>query len=60
MSRQIPEAEGYEKLVANRFGVATQGIPVAIRTRLLHQILSRHYQSLSLQNPRKSSEIKLR
>ena len=38
MSRQIPEAEEHEKLVANRFGVATQDIPVATRTRLLHQI----------------------
>ena len=37
LSRQIPETGGYEKLVANRFGVATQGIPVATRTRLLHQ-----------------------
>ena len=37
MSRQTPEAEGHEKLVANRFGVSTQYIPVATRTRLLHQ-----------------------
>ena len=37
MSRHIPEAEGHEKLFANRFGVATQGIPVATRTRLLHK-----------------------
>ena len=37
MSRQIPEAEGHEKLVVNRFDVATQDIPVATRTRLLHQ-----------------------
>ena len=37
MSRHIPNAEGHEKLVANRFGVATQGIPIATRTRLLHQ-----------------------
>ena len=37
VSRQIPEAEGHEKLVTNRFGVVTQGIPVATRTRLLHQ-----------------------
>ena len=36
MSRHIPNAEGHEKLVANRFGVATQGIPIATRTRLLH------------------------
>ena len=37
MSRQTPEVERHEKLVANRFGVATQYIPVEIRTRLLHQ-----------------------
>ena len=37
MSRHIPNVEGHEKLVANKFGVATQGIPIAIRTRLLHQ-----------------------
>ena len=36
MSRPIPEAEGHEKLVANRFGVVTQEIHVVIRTRLLH------------------------
>ena len=37
ISRQISEAEGHEKLVANRFSVTTQDIPVATRTRLLHQ-----------------------
>ena len=37
MSRQTPEAEGHEKLVANRFGVTTQYIPVTTRTKLLHQ-----------------------
>ena len=37
MSRHNLEAEEHEKLVANRFGVATQYIPIAIRTRLLHQ-----------------------
>ena len=36
MSRQTPKAEGHEKLVTNIFGVATQYIPVATRTRLLH------------------------
>ena len=35
--RQTPEAEGHEKLVANRFGVVTQYIPIVTRTRLLHQ-----------------------
>ena len=38
MSRQTLERQGQEKLVANRFGVTTQGIPVAIRTRLLNKI----------------------
>ena len=37
MSRQTLEAEGHEKLDASRFGVATQYIPIAIRTKLLHQ-----------------------
>ena len=37
MSRQTPEAEGHEKLVANRLGVVTQYILVATRTKLLHQ-----------------------
>ena len=37
MLRQTPKAEGHEKLVANRFGVVTQYILVATRTRLLHQ-----------------------
>ena len=37
MSLKTPEVEGHEKLVANRFGVATQYIPVATRTRLLNQ-----------------------
>ena len=38
MSRQTPEEQGYEKLVANRFSVTTKGIPVATRTRLLNKI----------------------
>ena len=37
MSRHTPKAEGHERSVANRFGVATQYIPVAIRTRMLHK-----------------------
>ena len=37
MSRQTLEVEGHEKLILNRFSVATQYIPVAMRTRLLHQ-----------------------
>ena len=37
-SRQTPEGQGHEKLGANRFGVATQGISVATITRLLKEI----------------------
>ena len=37
MSRQTLEADEHEKLVANRFGVATQYLPVATKTRLLHK-----------------------
>ena len=35
MSRQTPKGQGHEKLDANKFGVATQGIPITTRTRLL-------------------------
>ena len=38
MLRQTLEGQGHEKIVANRLGVATQGIPVATRTRLLNKI----------------------
>ena len=34
MLRQTPTEQGHEKLGANKLGVATQGIPVATRTRL--------------------------
>ena len=37
MSRQTLEEEEHEKLVANRFGVTTQYILVAIKTRHLHK-----------------------
>ena len=36
--QQTQEEQGHEKLGANRFGVATQGIPVATKTRLLNTI----------------------
>ena len=36
MSRQTPVEQGHEKLGANKFGVATQGNPIATRTRLLN------------------------
>ena len=35
MLRQNLEGQGHEKLGANRFVVMTQGIPVAMGTRLL-------------------------
>ena len=38
MSRQTSEGQGHEKLGANKFGVATQGIFVATITRLLKEI----------------------
>ena len=51
MSQKTPEGQGYEKIVANRFGVATQGIPVSTRTRLLNKIyvvtLSKYVATLS-------------
>ena len=36
MSPQTQAEQGHEKLGANRFTVATQGIPVVTRTRLLN------------------------
>ena len=36
MSRKTPTEHGHEKMGANRLGVATQGIPVVARTRLLN------------------------
>ena len=38
MSRQTPKEQGHEKFGANKFGVTTQGIPIATRTRLLNTI----------------------
>ena len=56
ISRLTSEDQGYEKLVANRFGVVTQGIPVAIRTRLLNKIyvatLSKYVATQSKSKPR--------
>ena len=60
MSQQILEGQGHEKLVINRLGVATQGIPVATRTRLMNKIYVRHYQSMSQHNPRASPENRSR
>ena len=57
MSRKTPEGQGLEKLVANRFGVMTQGIHVATRTRQLNKIyvvtLSKY---VATQSKRKSRE----
>ena len=56
MSRQTPEEQGHEKVGANRFGVATQGISVAARTRLLNTIyvatLSKYVMTQSKRKPR--------
>ena len=60
MSRQTLEGQEHEKLVANRFSVATQGIPVATRARLLNKFMSQHYQSMSQHNPRASRENRSR
>ena len=55
MSRQTPEEQGHENLGANRFGVATQGISVATRTRLLNTIyvttLSKYVATQSKSKP---------
>ena len=57
MSRQTPEEQGHEKLGVNRFGVATQGISVATRTRLLNKIyvatLSKYVATQSKRKPKK-------
>ena len=56
MSRQTPEGQGHEELVANRFGVATQGILIATRTRLMNKIyvatLSKYDPTQSKSKPR--------
>ena len=61
MSQQIPEGQGHEKLVTNRLGVATQGIPVATRTRLLNKIyvttLSKYVATQSKRNPKEQVAI---
>ena len=61
MSRQTSEEQGHEKLVANKFGVATQGIPVAIRIRLLNKIyfaiLSKYVATQSKSKPREQVAI---
>ena len=61
MSRQILDAEGNEKLVANKFDVATQDTYVATRTRLLNKIyvatLSKFVATESKNKPREHVAI---
>ena len=56
MSRQTLAEQGHENLGANRFGVMTQGIPVATRTRLLNTnyvaTLSKYVPTQSKSKPR--------
>ena len=56
MLRQTPEEQGHEKLVANKFGITTQGIPVLTRIRLLNKIyvttLSEYVATQSKSKPR--------
>ena len=56
MMRQTSEEQGYEKLGANKFGVMTQGIHVATRTRLLNTIyvatLSKYVTTQSKSKPK--------
>ena len=56
MLRHIPKGQGQEKLVINRLGVATQGIHVVKRTRLLNKIyvvtLSKYAATQSKSKPR--------
>ena len=56
MSQKTLEEQGHKKLVANRFGVATQGIPVVTRTRPLNKIyvvtLSKYVATQSKSKPR--------
>ena len=56
MLRQTPAEQGHEKLGANKFGVVTQGIPIAIRTRSLNtnyvSTLSKYVTTQSKSKPR--------
>ena len=67
MSLQTLAKQGHEKLGANMFGVATQGIPVATRTRLLNTnyvvTLSKYVTTQSKSKPREqvtTEDYKLR
>ena len=56
MSRQTPKGQEHGKLVANRFGVSTKGIPVETRTRSLNKIyvttLSKYVTTQSKSKPK--------
>ena len=62
MSRQTPKEHRHEKLGANRFGVATQGVPVMTRTRLLNTSyvakLSKYVATQFKSKPREQVVIK--
>ena len=62
MSQQTPKKQGHEKLGANKFGVVTQGIPVATRIRLLNAIyvttLSKYVVTQSKSNSREQVATK--
>ena len=64
MSRHTPEGQGHEKMGANRFGVATQGISIATITRLLKEIYvatSTKYVATQIKNkPREKVTIEKR
>ena len=61
MSQQTPAEQGHEKLGANRFSVATQGILVVTRTRLLNTnhvaTLSKYVTTQSKSKPREQVAI---
>ena len=61
MLRQILEGQGHEKVVANRLGVATLGIPVMTRARLRTKIyvatLSKYVATQFKSKPREQVSI---
>ena len=56
MSRQTEAKQGHKELGENRFGVATQDIPITTRTRLLNinyvATLSKYVTTQSKSKPR--------
>ena len=60
MSRKSPEEQGHEKLVANMFGVETQGIPITTRTRLQNKIYVVTLSNYVATQPRASLENRSR